>query len=170
VFRNDAIDRDRVAALAPEAIVISPGPCTPHEAGRSIEIIQGFSGQIPMLGICLGHQALVQAFGGKIVSANEPMHGRESEIQHFGTEMFENIPSPFLAGRYHSLVAEKQSLPSCFEITARSEDFSIMAVEHRTLPLVGLQFHPESILSPCGSQLIHNFLAIAGIANRLVKS
>lgn len=162
-MRNDSVNANDVAEMNPQAIVISPGPCTPTEAGCSLDVIQTCYRFIPILGVCLGHQAIVQALGGEIVQASQPMHGRESDVVHVGTEMFEGIPSPFVAGRYHSLVAEKFSLPTCLEITARTEDHSIMAVEHETLPVVGLQFHPESILTQTGYILIQNFLRLAGI-------
>jgi anthranilate synthase/aminodeoxychorismate synthase-like glutamine amidotransferase len=163
VIRNDAISLDEIDRLSPEAIVISPGPCTPLEAGCSIEVIQRFAGQAPILGICLGHQAIVQAFGGRIVLANEPMHGRASLITHDGSSMFHSLPNPFTAGRYHSLVAEKTTMPECLRVSAKSEDFSIMAIEHEAFPIVGLQFHPESVLTTDGNRLIENFLRLAGI-------
>jgi anthranilate synthase/aminodeoxychorismate synthase-like glutamine amidotransferase len=163
VARNDALTAAEVAQMNPSAIVISPGPCTPNEAGCSLDIIRTCHRSTPILGVCLGHQAIVQAFGGQIVPANQPMHGRESEIVHVGSKMFTGIPSPFVAGRYHSLVADKISLPTCLQITARTEDHTIMAVEHETLPIVGFQFHPESILTQQGYILIQNFLRLAGI-------
>ncbi len=163
VVRNDKIDVTQVQELQPEAIVISPGPCTPNEAGCSIELVTRFAESIPILGICLGHQAIVQALGGSIVLANEPVHGRQSSVLHSGSRMFDNIPRCFLAGRYHSLVANLSRLPVDLAVTARTEDGTIMAVEHETRPLVGLQFHPESILTDCGYQLLINFMNIAGI-------
>ena len=163
VARNDSITADEVALMNPRAIVISPGPCTPTEAGCSLDVIRACHRNTPILGVCLGHQAIVQAFGGEVVQANQPMHGRESEIIHIGSKLFKEIPSPFVAGRYHSLIADKISLPTCLQITARTEDHTIMAVEHDTLPIVGLQFHPESILTQCGYALIQNFLRLAGI-------
>ena len=163
VVRNDQVTVDEVFELNPTAIVISPGPCTPDKAGCSLDVIRSCHLKIPMLGVCLGHQAIVQAFGGQIVQANQPMHGRESEVIHDGSIMFDGITAPFLAGRYHSLVADKNSLPECFQITARTDDHTIMAVEHETLPIVGLQFHPESILTQHGYLLILNFLRLAEI-------
>lgn len=163
VVRNDKIDVEQVKRLSPQAIVISPGPCTPNEAGCSIELVKQFGSTIPILGICLGHQAIVQALGGSIVRAHEPMHGRQSSVSHFRSKMFTDIPSPFVAGRYHSLVADKMDLPAKLRVTAKTDDGTIMAVEHKTWPLVGLQFHPESILTECGYQLLINFLRTAGI-------
>lgn len=163
VVRNDKIDAERVREISPQAIVLSPGPCTPDEAGCSIELVKQFGATIPMLGICLGHQAIVQALGGTIVLANEPVHGRPSQVEHSGSRMFQIVPQSFAAGRYHSLVAKITSLPDQLLVTARTEDGTIMAVEHDAYPLVGLQFHPESILTECGYQLLANFMKIAGI-------
>jgi anthranilate synthase/aminodeoxychorismate synthase-like glutamine amidotransferase len=163
VVRNDAITLEEIAELKPSAIVISPGPCAPNEAGVSLTVIQTFADSIPILGVCLGHQAIVQGFGGRVEQSHQPMHGRESSVFHFGSAMFRDIPSPFVAGRYHSLIAEKTNLPNCLTVTARTDDHTIMAVEHNSLPIVGLQFHPESILTEKGYQLILNFLAIAEI-------
>ena len=163
VVRNDKIGISRVQELAPKAIVHSPGPGNPDQAGCSLELIQRFGGEIPMLGICLGHQAIVQALGGSIVLANEPVHGRQSKVTHDGSTMFANIPKSFVAGRYHSLAANITNLPDDLLVTAKSEDGTVMAVEHRTRPMVGLQFHPESILTQCGYQLLVNFMKIADI-------
>jgi anthranilate synthase/aminodeoxychorismate synthase-like glutamine amidotransferase len=163
VVRNDQIDVDQVKKLSPQAIVLSPGPCTPDLAGCSIELVKTFAGQIPILGICLGHQAIVEALGGTIVLANEPVHGRQSSVLHTGSKMFTGIRSPFIAGRYHSLVAKHDNLPAALRVTAKTEDGTIMAVEHHDWPTVGIQFHPESILTQCGYQLLINFLSIAGI-------
>ncbi len=149
--------------MNPDAIVISPGPCTPNEAGCSLDVIRKFHDSIPMLGVCLGHQAIVQALGGTIIQANHPMHGRESEIKHFDSAMFRGIDSPFVAGRYHSLVAERATLPDSLRVTARANDDTVMSVEHESLPVVGLQFHPESILTQAGSQMIQNFLQVADV-------
>jgi anthranilate synthase/aminodeoxychorismate synthase-like glutamine amidotransferase len=165
VVRNDALTVEQVAALRPEAIVISPGPCTPNEAGISLEIVDRLAGVVPILGICLGHQAIVQALGGRIVVSHQPMHGRESAVVHWGSPMFRDVPSPFRAGRYHSLIADKDSLPKCLQVTARTDDFTIMAVEHIEFPIVGLQFHPESILTEQGYTIIQNFLNLAGVRN-----
>jgi anthranilate synthase component 2 len=158
VFRNDEITVDRIEALRPTHLVISPGPCTPNEAGVSVEAIRYFAGKVPVLGVCLGHQSIGQAFGGKIVHARQVMHGKTSAIRHEGLGVFEQLPSPFLATRYHSLVIERESLPAVLEITATSEDGEIMGVRHRTLPVQGVQFHPESILTECGHSLLANFL------------
>lgn len=158
VFRNDEITVDRIEALRPTHLVISPGPCTPNEAGVSVEAIRYFAGKVPVLGVCLGHQSIGQAFGGKIVHARQVMHGKTSAIRHEGLGVFEQLPSPFLATRYHSLVIERESLPDVLEVTATSEDGEIMGVRHRTLPVQGVQFHPESILTECGHSLLANFL------------
>jgi anthranilate synthase component 2 len=163
VLRNDEIQCDDVAALAPKHIVISPGPCTPNEAGISLEVIEKFSGVIPLLGICLGHQSIGQAFGGKVVRAREVMHGKTSLVYHNGMGVFSGIESPFSATRYHSLVVEKESLPECFEITAwtQHDDGSfdeIMGLRHKELAVEGVQFHPESILTNYGHELLNNFL------------
>jgi anthranilate synthase component 2 len=152
-----------IEGLAPEKIVISPGPCTPNEAGISLETIRHFAGRIPILGVCLGHQSIGQAFGGRIVHARAIMHGKTSKIHHSDAGVFHNLPNPFEATRYHSLVIEKDSLPDCLEITAWTATASdevdeIMGVRHRTFPVEGVQFHPESILTGCGHDLLGNFL------------
>ena len=163
VYRNDKISLQEIEDLAPERIVISPGPCTPNEAGISIDLINHFKGKLPILGVCLGHQSIGQAFGGKIVHAGEIMHGKTSEILHNSSDIFEGINIPFTATRYHSLVVEKDSLPDCFEITAWTENKSgemdeIMGMRHRDEAIFGVQFHPESILTANGHQLLQNFL------------
>jgi len=158
VVRNDAIDVAGIAALAPARIVISPGPCTPNEAGVSLPLIRAFAGKLPILGVCLGHQAIGQAFGGNIVHARRVMHGKTSSVSHAGKGVFAGLPSPFLATRYHSLAIERASLPDCLEITAESEDGEIMGVRHKQLAIEGVQFHPESILSEYGHALLKNFL------------
>jgi anthranilate synthase component 2 len=165
VFRNDQITVEQVASLAPRHIVISPGPCTPDQAGISIAAIQAFAGKIPLLGVCLGHQGIGQAFGGKIVRAQHIMHGKTSLIYHQGQGLFKNLPCPFTATRYHSLVIERHSLPSCLQITAWTETAEgemeeIMGVQHQSLPIVGVQFHPESILTEYGYDLLKNFLTL----------
>lgn len=170
VIRNDALTIEQVIAMQPEAIVLSPGPCTPDQAGISLELVAKCAASIPILGICLGHQVIVQAFGGSIIVSHHPMHGRESELVHWGSPMFANIPSPFKAGRYHSLIADRERLPSCLKVTARTDDFTIMAVEHETYPVVGLQFHPESILTEHGYRIIHNFLKLAGVVRNIEDS
>ncbi len=163
VVRNDAVSLEDIERLAPEHIIISPGPCTPDQAGISIAAVRHFAGRIPMLGVCLGHQSMAQAFGGRIVHAREVMHGKTSLIHHVDRGVFAGLPNPFTATRYHSLVAERASLPECFDVTAWTvtEDGAfdeIMGIEHKTLPLSGVQFHPESILTDCGHQLLGNFL------------
>lgn len=163
VFRNDRITVEQIGELAPERIVISPGPCTPNEAGVSIAAIQAFAGKVPILGVCLGHQSIGQAFGGKIVHARSIMHGKTSMIHHDNVGVFSGLPDPFEATRYHSLVIEKESLPDCLEVTAWTEDSDIgmdeiMGVRHKTLPIEGVQFHPESILTRSGHDLLRNFL------------
>jgi anthranilate synthase/aminodeoxychorismate synthase-like glutamine amidotransferase len=168
IVRNDAITLAEISELKPTAIVISPGPSAPDDAGISLSVVQTFADSIPILGVCLGHQAIVQSFGGTIVPSHQPMHGRASTVLHVNSPMFRDIPSPFTAGRYHSLIAEKTNLPDCLTATARTDDHTIMAVEHHSLPIVGLQFHPESILTEKGYQLIFNFLKIAQIPLPLV--
>jgi anthranilate synthase component 2 len=158
VFRNDAITTDEIEAQKPDHIVISPGPCTPKEAGVSVETITRFAGQIPILGVCLGHQSIGQAFGGKIVHAKELMHGKTSPIYHKGEGVFSGLPNPFEATRYHSLVVERESLPDCLEVTAWTADEEIMGLRHREYAVQGVQFHPESILTEHGHLLLRNFL------------
>ena len=159
VFRNDEITLERIKALNAQRIVISPGPCTPNEAGVSLSLLKEYGGQVPTLGVCLGHQSIGQAFGGKIVHAKQIMHGKTSPIYHHDMGVFQGLPNPFTATRYHSLVIERESLPDCLEITAWTEDGEIMGVRHKLLPIEGVQFHPESILSEHGHQLLRNFLA-----------
>jgi len=163
VVRNDALTVAQIAALEPERIVISPGPCTPNEAGVSLEVITTLAGQVPILGVCLGHQSLGQAFGGEVVRARRIMHGKTSPIRHRGQGVFAGLPDPFEATRYHSLVVRRESLPDCLEVTAwtENEDGSvdeIMGLRHRTLAVEGVQFHPESILTQHGHDLLRNFL------------
>ncbi|WP_300088714.1 aminodeoxychorismate/anthranilate synthase component II [uncultured Nitrosomonas sp.] len=158
VVRNDEITLDAVQQLNPAGVVISPGPCTPDEAGISVDLINQFSGKVPILGVCLGHQSIGQAFGGKIVRAGKIMHGKTSPVFHDGKGVFQGMPNPFIATRYHSLVIERSSIPDCLEISAWTEDGEIMGVRHRTLPVEGVQFHPESVLSEHGHQLLGNFL------------
>ena len=162
-IRNDEVSRSDVESLAPEAIVISPGPCSPDEAGYSVQCVKDFGDSIPILGVCLGHQAIVQAFGGKVVRSGQPMHGRQSEVSHNDAAFFESVPSPFKVGRYHSLIAKSNLMPQCLETIAKLDDGSVMAVQHRTLPIFGLQFHPESILTEFGYQMLANFCSQAGI-------
>ncbi|MBY4596690.1 aminodeoxychorismate/anthranilate synthase component II [bacterium BD-1] len=163
VVRNDALTVAQIAALKPDHIVISPGPCTPNEAGVSLEVLEKLAGSVPILGVCLGHQSLGQAFGGKVVRARTIMHGKTSPIRHKGVGVFAGLPDPFEATRYHSLVVEKQSLPDCLEITAWTENADgsmdeIMGLRHKTLPVEGVQFHPESILTQHGHAMLRNFL------------
>ncbi len=163
VYRNDEISIADIERLAPEKIVISPGPCTPNEAGISVETITHFAGRLPILGVCLGHQSIAQAFGGKIVRAKQVMHGKTSPMHHSNSGVFSGLTNPFEATRYHSLVIEQSSLPSCLEITAWTENADgsideIMGVRHRELPIEGVQFHPESILTEHGHDLLNNFL------------
>jgi anthranilate synthase/aminodeoxychorismate synthase-like glutamine amidotransferase len=165
VARNDQITLDEVEALAPERIVISPGPCTPAEAGISVPLIKRFAGRIPILGVCLGHQAIGAAFGGRIVRAPKVMHGKTSEIFHRGAGVFAGLPNPFIATRYHSLIVERSSLPTVLEITAETEDGIIMGIRHRELEVEGVQFHPESILTPVGKDLLANFLGQSPLAS-----
>ena len=160
VRRNDALGVDEALALRPQAIVISPGPCDPDRAGISVDLVRAAAGHCPILGVCLGHQAIAQAFGGRIVRAPQVMHGKLSAIEHAGLGLFRELPSPFSATRYHSLVAEPDSLPPCLEVTARTADGVIMAVRHRELPIHGVQFHPESIETEHGHRLLGNFLAL----------
>ncbi len=164
VYRNDKISIGGIEKLAPDHIVISPGPCTPNEAGISIDVINYFKGKIPLLGVCLGHQSIGQAFGGKIVHAHDIMHGKTSDIYHNSTDVFKGFENPYTATRYHSLVIEKESLPDCFEITAWTQTKDgdmdeIMGIKHKELAISGVQFHPESILTSYGHELLSNFLS-----------
>ncbi|MGC2520516.1 MAG: aminodeoxychorismate/anthranilate synthase component II [Burkholderiales bacterium] len=158
VVRNDEITLEEAAALAPAHIVISPGPCSPGEAGISVPLIRAFGGKVPILGVCLGHQAIGQAYGGKVVHAHTLMHGKTSPIAHAGQGVFAGLPSPFIATRYHSLAIERASLPDCLEVTAWTADGEIMGVRHREFPVEGVQFHPESFLTEHGHALLKNFL------------
>ena len=160
VVRNDEVSVDDVARMSPEHIVISPGPCTPNEAGISLDVIRKLSGKIPILGVCLGHQSIGQAFGGKVIRAKEVVHGKTSRVFHDDKGMFAGLPNPFEATRYHSLVVERSSLPDCLEITAKTWDEEIMGLRHKTLPVEGLQFHPESFLTKVGKDLLRNFLRL----------
>ena len=160
VKRNDQTTTDEIAALRPSHVLVSPGPCTPREAGISIDVIKRFAGKVPVLGVCLGHQALGEAFGGKVVRATKLMHGKTSVIEHDGKTIFRDVPSPMTATRYHSLIVEEQSLPKELEVSARSEDRTIMGLRHKSIPVEGVQFHPESILTDHGKRLIANFLKI----------
>ena len=158
VFRNDEITLDDIAALKPEFLVVSPGPCTPNEAGVSVPAIKRFAGEIPILGVCLGHQSIGQAFGGNIIHAKQLMHGKTSPVSHANISVFTGLPNPVTCTRYHSLVIERETLPDCLEVTAWTEDGEIMGVRHKTLNIHGVQFHPESILTECGHAMLKNFL------------
>jgi anthranilate synthase/aminodeoxychorismate synthase-like glutamine amidotransferase len=158
VVRNDELDLPGLAALAPSHIVISPGPCTPNEAGVSLRAIREFAGRTPILGVCLGHQAIGQAFGGKVVRAKQVMHGKVSRIAHDGRGVFASIENGFIATRYHSLAVERDSLPACLEVSAEAEDGEIMGLRHRALPVEGVQFHPEALLTEHGHRMLANFL------------
>lgn len=162
VRRNDALTVDEALAMEPEGIVISPGPCDPDRAGICLELVRTASGKVPLFGVCLGHQAVGQAFGGRIMRAPLPMHGKVSSIHHHGTGLFANLPDPLTATRYHSLVVAREGLPDCFEVTAETEDGVIMGLQHKELPVHGVQFHPESIATEHGHELLANFLAAAG--------
>ncbi|MDR9749598.1 aminodeoxychorismate/anthranilate synthase component II [Paenibacillus taichungensis] len=159
VRRNDEIDLAGIEALAPDHILISPGPCTPNEAGISLAVIDHFKGSIPIFGVCLGHQAIGQAFGGNVIRADRMMHGKTSEMHHNGTSVFTGLPSPFTATRYHSLIVERSSLPDCLEITAETAEGEIMGLRHKEYAIEGVQFHPESIITDHGHQILRNFLS-----------
>jgi len=163
VHRNDAVTVDDVEAMSPDAIVISPGPCTPHEAGISVELIRALGPTVPTLGVCLGHQSIGEAFGGQVVRAPVLMHGKTSPIAHDGRRLFADLPNPFEATRYHSLIVERSSLPDELDVTAQSPDGLIMGMQHRTHPIYGVQFHPESILTAAGPALLRNFLMLAEV-------
>ena len=167
VVRNDLLSVTEIAGLKPSAIVISPGPCSPDQAGVSLELVAKLHQRIPLLGVCLGHQAIIQALGGTIDRADEPRHGRSSQVFHEDSPLFERIHSPFVAARYHSLVGDGGTLPDSLKATARTDDGLIMAVEHDSLPVFGVQFHPESILTECGFQLLANFLRIIDLPSPL---
>jgi anthranilate synthase/aminodeoxychorismate synthase-like glutamine amidotransferase len=160
VHRNDKISVEEIARRKPERIVISPGPCTPREAGISVELIQRLAGKFPILGVCLGHQSIGVAFGGKVVRAPKLFHGKTSEIHHDGKGVFRKLPNPFIATRYHSLIVERKSLPRELHISAETRDGIIMGLRHRRYKIEGVQFHPESILTECGKQLLQNFLSL----------
>ncbi|PLY01119.1 MAG: anthranilate/aminodeoxychorismate synthase component II [Desulfuromonas sp.] len=161
VYRNDKITLDEIAAKNPAQLVVSPGPCTPNEAGISVAAIQRFAGRIPILGVCLGHQSIIQAFGGVILRAEKLMHGKTSLVHHNDQGVMQGLENPFVATRYHSLIGEKQTLPECLEVTARTEDDVIMGVRHKRLPVWGVQFHPESILTTEGKKLLKNYLDLS---------
>ena len=158
VFRNDAVSCAELLALAPSHIVLSPGPCTPDRAGITLALVEAAAGRVPILGVCLGHQAIGQAFGGRVVRARQVMHGKVSRIRHDGNGVFRKVPDDFLATRYHSLAVERETLPGCLAVTAQSEDGEIMGLRHRELPLEGVQFHPEALLSEHGHRMLQNFI------------
>jgi anthranilate synthase/aminodeoxychorismate synthase-like glutamine amidotransferase len=160
VHRNDKIAIDEIRGMKPDAIVLSPGPCTPKEAGICIEVIKQLYSTIPILGVCLGHQAIGYAFGAEVVRADRIMHGKTSQITNDGRTIFQGLPNPFVAGRYHSLIVERNSLPDCLEISAETEQGEIMGIRHKGYPVEGIQFHPESVLTPNGKRILKNFLAM----------
>lgn len=161
VYRNDEIDIADIGRLQPDHLLLSPGPCTPNEAGITLQVIEHFADSIPILGVCLGHQAIGQAFGGEVVRAGRLMHGKTSPILHQGESIFADLPNPFMATRYHSLIVDRASLPACLAITAETAEGEIMGLQHKEYPLVGVQFHPESIISEHGHQMLRNFLSMA---------
>jgi anthranilate synthase/aminodeoxychorismate synthase-like glutamine amidotransferase len=163
VFRNDAVGVDALAAMEPAAVVISPGPCDPDQAGISLEVVARLGATTPLLGVCLGHQAVGQAYGGRVVRAPQVMHGKVSEIHHDGAGILEGLPRPFSATRYHSLVVERESMPACLDVTAWTADGLVMGLRHREHPVEGVQFHPESIATRCGHDLLRGFLRRAGV-------
>lgn len=164
VVRNDAISIAEIERMAPQAIVISPGPCTPTQAGVSVELVRSLSASIPILGVCLGHQAIGEAYGARVVLSPAPVHGTSWLVHHESTSLFAGLPNPLRAGRYHSLCVAERTLPPELRVTARTDDGVVMAIEHRTRPLFGVQFHPESVLTECGHRLLANFLSISGMA------
>ncbi|NLG16840.1 MAG: aminodeoxychorismate/anthranilate synthase component II [Fibrobacter sp.] len=163
VFRNDRITIEEIDALSPSALIISPGPCSPNEAGISVDVIKELGNHIPLLGVCLGHQSIGYAFGGDVIRAPYLMHGKVSSIYHDETDIFENLPVPFTATRYHSLIVDRETLPDCLQITAETDDGIIMGLKHIEYPVFGVQFHPESILTEGGKTILFNFLRIAGV-------
>jgi anthranilate synthase/aminodeoxychorismate synthase-like glutamine amidotransferase len=162
VYRNDKISLDEIKKLKPAAIFLSPGPCSPREAGITVDVIRSFYKELPLMGICLGHQSIGFAFGGDVVGAERIMHGKTSNIKHDGKTIFAGLPNPFLAGRYHSLIVKRETLPDCLEISAETEEGEIMGLRHKEYPVEGIQFHPESVLTPQGKRIIRNFLKYTG--------
>ncbi|MCL6585027.1 MAG: aminodeoxychorismate/anthranilate synthase component II [Anoxybacillus sp.] len=158
VKRNDEVTIEEIEAMRPDFLMISPGPCSPNEAGISLAAIEYFAGKIPIFGVCLGHQSIAQVFGGDVVRAQKLMHGKTSQIFHDGKTIFANLPNPFTATRYHSLIVKKETLPTCFDVSAWTTDGEIMAIRHKTLPMEGVQFHPESIMTTHGMELLRNFI------------
>ncbi|MDP7204767.1 MAG: aminodeoxychorismate/anthranilate synthase component II [Pirellulaceae bacterium] len=164
VLRNDAVTLEMVHQLAPDAVVLSPGPCTPDQAGISLDLVRQLSSQLPMLGICLGHQVIAQALGGSIIQASQPVHGQSSPVRHDGKGVFRDLPNPLTVCRYHSLVVDRPSIPASLQVSCWLDDDTVMGIRHRELPLVGVQFHPESVLTEGGYQLLAQFLELAGLA------
>ncbi|OPY16783.1 MAG: Aminodeoxychorismate/anthranilate synthase component 2 [Syntrophus sp. PtaB.Bin075] len=165
VYRNDEISLDEIEAMKPAAIFLSPGPCSPREAGITVDVIRAFYRKIPLMGVCLGHQSIGYAFGAEVVRADRLMHGKTSQVDHDGKTIFKGLPKPFTAGRYHSLIIKRDSLPDCFEVTAETEDGEIMGIRHQNFPVEGIQFHPESILTPNGKRILRNFLNMLAADN-----
>jgi len=166
VYRNDKITLDGIRELKPQAIFLSPGPCSPREAGITVDVIREFHASIPLMGICLGHQAIGFAFGGEVVRAGRIMHGKVSPVRHDGKTIFAGLPNPFTAGRYHSLVVRSETLPACLEVSARTDEGEIMGLRHKEYPVEGIQFHPESVLTPQGKRILRNFLKTLGRKER----
>jgi anthranilate synthase/aminodeoxychorismate synthase-like glutamine amidotransferase len=162
VFRNDKITLDEIKKLKPQAIFLSPGPCSPKEAGITVDVVRNFYTEVPIMGICLGHQAIGFAFGGDVVRASRIMHGKTSQVQNDGKTIFTGLPNPFVAGRYHSLIVKRDTLPACLEISAETDEGEIMGLRHKEYPVEGIQFHPESVLTPQGKRIIKNFLKYTG--------
>jgi len=160
VYRNDAISLSRIDTMKPEAIFLSPGPCTPREAGITVEVIRTFHREVPLMGVCLGHQSISYAFGGHVIRAERIMHGKTSPVLHDGRTLFSGLGNPFTAGRYHSLIVEREGLPDCLEVSAETAEGEIMGLRHRHYPVEGIQFHPESILTPSGKRILKNFLTL----------
>lgn len=166
VYRNDKITLDGIRQLKPQAIILSPGPCSPREAGITVDVIREFHASIPLMGICLGHQAIGFAFGGEVVRAGRIMHGKVSPVRHDGKTIFAGLPNPFTAGRYHSLLVRPETLPACLEVSARTDEGEIMGLRHKEYPVEGIQFHPESVLTPQGKRILRNFLKTLGRKER----
>ncbi len=166
VYRNDKITLDGIRELKPQAIFLSPGPCSPREAGITVDVIREFHASIPLMGICLGHQAIGFAFGGEVIRAGRIMHGKVSPVRHDGKTIFAGLPNPFTAGRYHSLVVRPETLPTCLEVSARTDEGEIMGLRHKEYPVEGIQFHPESVLTPQGKRILRNFLKTLGRKER----
>ncbi|WP_026702316.1 aminodeoxychorismate/anthranilate synthase component II [Salibacterium aidingense] len=158
VRRNDKVTIEEIEEMAPDFLMISPGPCSPDEAGISMEVVRHFAGRLPVFGVCLGHQSIAQVFGGNVIRADRLMHGKTSEINHDGQSVYKNLPNPFTATRYHSLIVERKSLPACFDITSETEEGEIMGIRHKSMALEGVQFHPESIMTGEGKRLLRNFI------------